>query len=100
MSVIDVTIAMSGNIPVASPDPVRLSKKNGNTVKWNNSLNEAITIKFDNGSPFPADRNPYSIDAGKSKDSGNITVADGTTWKYTITTASGKVNDPEVIIER
>lgn len=100
MSVIDVTITLSGGIPQAAPDPVTLSKKNGNTIKWHNQTGEGITITFDDGSPFPGDRNPYSIDAGKQKDSGNISVGPRPQpWKYTITTASGKVNDPQVIIQ-
>ncbi len=96
----DVDIKLQGGIPVASPDPIRLKHHKGHTILWHNHLDESITITFDNGTPFHHGDNPYVIPAGKHRDSGAIRVKPGSKpWKYTIKTASGKVNDPQVIIE-
>ncbi len=96
----DVDIKLQNGIPVAIPDPVRLNHRQGHTVMWHNQLNEEVTITFDNGTPFDHGDNPYHIPAGKHRDSGAIKVKPGTNpWKYTIKTASGKVNDPQVIVQ-
>ncbi len=100
MSVVDVRITMVNGALVASPDVVQLSRSNGDTIKWHNDTTEGIQVNFTAGSPFPADRNPYPIAAGKQANSGNITVGEGTSWSYDITASSGMMADPQVIIER
>jgi hypothetical protein len=96
----DVDITLQGGIPVASPESINLSHGHGHTCNWDNNLDEAITITFDNGTPFDPKDNPYTIPAHKHCDSGPIKTQPGPNpWKYTIRTASGKVNDPQVIID-
>lgn len=100
MGVIDVRITFSNGQFTVSPDPVTLAKSKGETIKWHNDTNQSVTINFTDGTPFPAERNPYPVSAGKQADSGNITVDAVTKWAYTVTAASGAMMDPQVIIER
>lgn len=100
MGVIDVRITFSNGQFTPSQDPVTLHKTNGETIKWQNDTSESLTITFTDGSPFPADRNPYQVAAGKQVNSGNITAQEGTEWAYSITAPSGAMTDPQVIIER
>ncbi len=99
MSAKDVDITSSQNeIPVANPDPIHLSHSQGHTVIWHNKLDEDITISFDGGTPFPDQHFP--VPAHQHRGSGAIQVQPSAQpWKYTITTASGKVNDPQVIVQ-
>jgi hypothetical protein len=100
MAVVDVRITMVNGQFVTSPDSVTLSKGRGDTIKWFNDTVERIQVRFADGSPFPAERNPYDITAGKHVDSGSIHVAENTSWSYVIIAASGAMADPQVIIER
>lgn len=100
MGVIDVRITFSNGQFTPSKDPVTLGKSKGETILWHNDTAESLTIEFADGSPFPADRNPYHVPAGKQVPSGNITVQEGTKWSYNISAASGAMTDPQVIIER
>ncbi len=99
MAVTDVSITLKNGQFTPSKDPVPLSKGNGDTIKWHNDTNQNISISFDSGSPFPGNLNPYRIDAGQQKNSGNIQVQAGTSWDYSIRAASGAVADPQVIIQ-
>jgi hypothetical protein len=97
MSVIDVHITMGAGNFVPSIDPVTLSKKAGNTIKWYNDTAVDIDIAFGAGSPFP--KSDYPIQAGKHTDSGSIKLEAGTTgYKYNIS-GGGIVTDPEVIVQ-
>jgi hypothetical protein len=100
MSVIEVRITASNGQFTPSKDPVTLSKSRGETIKWYNDTPENITIQFSKGTPFPDSHHPYSIGAGKHKDSGGIQVKEGTNWAYMIIAESGAMADPQVIIER
>lgn len=100
MGVIDVRITFSNGQFKVSLDPVTLAKSKGETISWHNDTTQSLTINFNDGSPFPAERNPYQVTAGKQTQSGNITVEPGTKWAYTITASSGAMMDPQVIIER
>lgn len=100
MAVVDVRISKVNGVFVPSVDVVKLSKSNGDTISWHNETVEPVQIAFADGSPFPADRNPYEIAAGKQVSSGNVQAAVGTDWSYTISAASGAMADPQVIIER
>lgn len=100
MGVIDVHITFRNGQFTPSQDPVTLHKANGETIKWVNDTDETLTITFAGGSPFPAERNPYQVGPHKQVDSGNITVEAVTKWAYNISTASGAMTDPQVIIER
>lgn len=95
----DVHIKMQNGIPVAIPDPIKLGRDQGHTIEWHNLLDEEVTITFDKGTPFDHGHS-YKVGAGKHKNSGGIKVQPTSTpWKYSITTASGIVNDPQVIIQ-
>ncbi len=98
MAVIEVSITFKNGQFTPSQDPVRLSKSNGDVINWHNDTNEDITISFDNGTPFPGNQNPYSINAGRQKSSGNIQAQANTDWTYSIQAASGAMADPQVII--
>ncbi len=100
MAVVDVRIAMVDGQFVPSQEVVPLSKSKGDTIMWHNDTVESIEIKFQDGSPFPAERNPYDVGAGKQVNSGDVKAVEGTQWSYTITAASGAMADPQVIIER
>lgn len=100
MGVVDVRITFSHGQFTPSKDPVTLAKSKGETITWYNDTSESLTIEFADGSPFPADRNPYHVAAGKQVQSGNISVQESTTWKYNIAAPSGAMTDPQVIIER
>ncbi len=96
----DVDITVLGEVITANPDSIRLSHGQGHTLNWHNKSNEEITITFDKGSPFNGGH-PYHVPAGQHRNSGAIKVQPGpNAWKYTIRTASGKVKDPDVIIDR
>lgn len=97
MAAKDVDITLQNETPTANPDPIHLSHGQGHTVTWDNHLDEDIVVSFDNGTPFSAQQ--YPVPAHQRRDSGPIQVQPGTQpWKYTITTASGKTNDPQVIV--
>jgi len=98
-SIIDVHITLSNGQLVASQDAATLSIGSGHILRWYNDTNEGIVIIFTNGTPFPADLNPYSICAGQYRSSGPIAVAAGTAWSYNVIADSGAVLDPEVIIQ-
>lgn len=100
MSVIDVHITSTNGQFKPSLDPVTLSKNKGQTIKWHNDTAENLTINFTNGTPFPGNRQPYRLDAGRQVDSGPIEVQENTNWSYDIVAASGAIADPQVIIER
>lgn len=100
MGVIDVRISLIGGELKPSVDPVILSKGNGETIKWHNDTAQDVTVKFSFGTPFPPGRDPYTIRAGKSTDSGSIQVDADTQWQYDLVTSTGQVADPQVIIHR
>lgn len=96
----DVDIRLVNEIPVANPDPITLSKTSQDRVLWDNHLHEKITITFPNGSPFEDNDEPYILRAREKRSSAKIKQQlPPQPWKYTIKTESGKVHDPQVIIQ-
>ncbi len=96
MSVLDVHVTYNGGKFVCVPDPAPISKSHGQTIKWHNDYTEKITISFGTTSPFPQHLNPYSVDTGKTSNSGSIIAEANTSWKYSISSPNGGVTDPQV----
>ncbi|MBV9087967.1 MAG: hypothetical protein JOY79_10815 [Acidobacteriaceae bacterium] len=95
-----VEISASGKQLEVNRPEVKISKHNGDQVKWKSTvLNVTVTVNFTN-SPFK--ESTFSVDttgatpSGPVKDSAN---AGGTRYKYSLTAPGYNPLDPNVIVD-